>query len=114
VACYLSEALIAEGSVSAACNVMQAAVERCIAAATNDAAEGGGAASATAHNHIHVTLACSLAVAGATSPELWCPHSLLTHAPLPGLHARAKEALKLAAEEQPAAAAMCRAYIALR
>ena len=38
----LSEVLIAEGSVSAACDLMQAAVERHIAAAAAAAAAGGG------------------------------------------------------------------------
>ena len=51
MACYLSEALVAEGSVSAACDLMKAAVERRIAviaaaAAAAGGGEGGGAAMA--------------------------------------------------------------------
>ena len=52
VACYLSEALIAEGSAAAACDVLRAAVERA----------GGPAA---ADGDLKVTQACALAVAGA-------------------------------------------------
>jgi hypothetical protein len=48
---------------------------------------------------------------------LLCAPRPLTHAPLSGLYARAKEALGQVAaeeEEQAGAAALCRAYIALR
>ncbi len=54
VDCYWCEALIAEGNVAAACQIMEAAVGRCRAAA------------AAADADTHVTLACALAVAGAT------------------------------------------------
>ena len=117
----MSEALIAEGSVSAACDLMQAAVERRIAAAA--AAGGGGDGDTAADHHVHITHACTLAVAGAPShvvPALR-PTPTHTHAPLPGLYARAKEALGQVAaaaaaeeEEEAGAAALCRAYIALR
>ena len=51
VCCYWSEALIAQGNVSKACDVMQQAVQRRTACAAADA-------------DVNVTLACTLAVAG--------------------------------------------------
>lgn len=54
VDCYWCEALIAEGNVAAACQIMEAAVERCRAAAVAPDAD------------THLTLACALAVEGVT------------------------------------------------
>jgi hypothetical protein len=51
VCCYWSEALIAEGNVAKACEIMQEAVQRLTAVAAADA-------------DVNVTLACTLAVAG--------------------------------------------------
>lgn len=51
VCCYWGEALIAQGNVSKACDVMQEAVQRRTACAAADA-------------DVNVTLACTLAVAG--------------------------------------------------
>ncbi len=46
---------------------------------------------------------------------LLCLPRPLTHAPVAGLYARAREALgQVPAEEEAGAAALCRAYIALR
>jgi hypothetical protein len=93
---------------------MQAAVERRIAAAAAAAAVGGGGdGDAAADHHVHITHACTLAVAGAASHALPAPRPL-KHAPVPGLYARAKEALGQVVAEEAGAAALCRAYIALR
>ena len=56
VACYWCEALIAEGNATAACDLMQAAVQR-------------RASAAAADDDVTVTLACALAVAGAGTPH---------------------------------------------
>jgi hypothetical protein len=101
VACYLSEALIAEGSVSAACDLMQAAVERRIAAAAAAAAPaaaaaaaaagGGGDGDAVADHHLHITHACTLAVGGATSRDLPALPPTPTHTRACGRAVRARE-----------------------
>ena len=104
MACYWTEALIAEGNPSAACDVMQAAVAR------------GSSAAITDVDDVKITHACALAVAGwrGRLQLLPCPEYSCRSPLLAGHFSSAKEILGKGEVEGGGSAALCLAYIALR